>query len=445
MSFQQGLSGLNAMSTALNAVSNNVANASTVGYKSSNANFANLYAASLSGGGSVNAGIGVTVSTIAQAFTQGNITSTSNSLDLAINGNGFYKMQASDGSTVYTRNGQFSTDNQGYVINDAGNYLMGYAATADGTIVASDPVKLQLDTSNMAPQATGEALGGNATMELQLDSEEDVIDTATFPFVATDTDTYTYSTAMTIYDTLGVDHTLTTYYVKSSSSSTDGSTWEVWATLDGDADSAAMMGTLLFDTSGKLTGTLAADGTDQSPVTVLELPTASADGDAWTVDTGAADMGYDATGAALPNWKMDFDESTAYGGDSTVNAKSQGGYAQGNLSSYSVGSDGIIQGNYSNGESKILGQVVLTVFPNNNGLQNVGNNLWVATAASGEGLDGTPGAGARGVLQSSAVEDSNVDLTTELVNMITLQRNYQANSQSIKTQDEMMQVIVNLK
>ena len=150
-------------------------------------------------------------------------------------------------------------------------------------------------------------------------------------------------------------------------------------------------------------------------------------------------------GSGLPNWNVDFSGTTSFAGDSKVNSQYQGGFSQGALSSISISPDGIVLGNYSNGQTKNLAQVVLTTFPNVNGLLNVGNNLYQATAASGEGLDGTPGAGARGVLQASAVEESNVDLTAELVNMITLQRNYQANAQSIKTQDQIMQTIVNLR
>lgn len=415
MSFQQGLSGLNASSKALDVVGNNVANSSTVGYKSSSGHFADVYAASLSGSGASQVGIGTTLSSVFQQFTQGNITTTNNSLDVAINGGGFYKVTRDD-VIAYTRNGQFHADNQGFIVNDQDYRLMGYLATSTGVIVPSEPAEIQIDTSNIAPQATGAALGGDAEMVLNLDSSADVPSVATFNF--NNPLSYTFSTAQTVYDSLGVDHNITYYFVKTSTAGQ----WNVHATLDG--ANPLSMGNLNFDTSGQLTTAM--------PV---GLPAT------WAVTTGAATP----LGTGLPNWNIDFTGSTSFSGESTVNSQYQGGFAQGALSSISIGTDGIILGNYSNGQTKNLAQIVLTTFPNSNGLANLGNNLFQATSTSGEGLDGTPGAGSRGVLQSSAVEESNVDLTAELVNMITLQRNYQASAQSIKTQDQIMQTLVNLR
>lgn len=415
MSFQQGLSGLNASSKALDVVGNNVANSSTVGFKSSSGHFADVYAASLSGSGASQVGIGTSLSSVFQQFTQGNITTTNNSLDVAINGGGFFKVTR-DNIIAYTRNGQFHADNQGYIINDQNYRLMGYVATATGQIVPSEPAEIRIDTSNIAPQATGAALGGNAEMVVNLDSSKEVPSVS--PFNYNNPLTYTFSTAQTVYDTLGVDHNITYYFVKTATAGE----WDVYATLDG--ANPEQMDSLTFDTSGQLTST--------QPVA---LPTT------WAVSTGAATP----LGSGQPNWNLDFTGSTSYSGDSTVNSQYQGGYAQGALSSISIGPDGVVLGNYSNGQTKNLAQIVLTTFPNSNGLINLGNNLYQATSTSGEGLDGAPGAGSRGVLQSAAVEESNVDLTAELVNMITLQRNYQANAQSIKTQDQIMQTLVNLR
>lgn len=415
MSFQQGLSGLNASSKALDVVGNNVANSSTVGFKSSNGHFADVYAASLTGGGSSQVGIGTSLSAVFQQFTQGNVTATSNPLDIAINGGGFFRVTR-DNLVSYTRNGQFHTDNQGYIINDQNYRLTGYLATSTGTIVPSDPGQIRIDTSNISPRATGDALGGDATMVLNLDASLDVPTVGTFSY--TNPLSYSYSTAQTVYDTLGVEHTLTYYFAKAPATGQ----WDVYATMDG-ADPQSM-GSLQFNTNGVLTSAMP-----------MALPAT------WAVTTGAATP----LGSGLPNWNVDFSGTTSFAGDSTVNSQYQGGFSQGALSSISISPDGIVLGNYSNGQTKNLAQVVLTTFPNVNGLLNVGNNLYQATAASGEGLDGTPGAGARGVLQASAVEESNVDLTAELVNMITLQRNYQANAQSIKTQDQIMQTIVNLR
>lgn len=428
MAFQQGLSGLNASSKGLDVVGNNVANSSTVGFKSASGHFADLYAASLSGGSATQVGIGTTLSSVAQQFTQGNITSTSNSLDVAINGNGFYKV--TDGSTIaYTRNGQFHTNTEGYIVNDQNFKLMGYVATSTGEIVTSDPAPLQIDTGNAPPQATGTTK--NATMKLLLDSSAKPIDTTANPFSPSDPLSYNYSTSMTTYDTLGVEHAVRFYFVKGTTAAGE-TPWTTWATLDGKASSATNIGTLQFDSSGKL---------DSPASGIINLPKTSPPAADWTVSTGAVSP----IGTGQSYWAVDFTGSNSYSGESTVNAMTQDGYGQGALSSISISAKGIIQGNYSNGQTKNLGQIVLTTFTNNNGLNSLGNNLYQATEASGQGMDGAPRSGVRGALQSSAIEESNVDLTGELVNMITLQRNYQANAQTIKTQDSILQTLVSLR
>ncbi len=431
MSFQQGLSGLNSSSSGLDAVGNNVANSSTVGYKGSNAHFASVYAASLSGGAGSQIGIGSTVSSVFQQFTQGNITTTANSLDLAINGGGFFKVSR-DSAMSYTRNGQFHTDKDGYIVNDQNYQLLGYPAAASGTIVVADPVPIRIDTSNIAPRATGVAEGGSAKIVMNLNSQDGV---KTAAFSPTDPTSYNYSTSMTVYDTLGAKHTVALYFVKTATAGQ----WNVQATLDGDTvttdgdgTTLANLGNLTFNTSGQL------NPANQT----LSLPTTTAPASPdWAVNTGAVSP----IGLGLPYWSIDFSGTTSFAGSSTVTTMSQGGYAQGTLTSLSVGADGVIQGNYSNGQTRDLAQVVLTTFANPNGLLNLGNNLWQATADSGEAMDGAPGDGARGVLQSKAIEESNVDLTSELVNMITLQRNYQANAQTIKTQDSIMQTLVSMR
>ena len=419
MAFQQGLSGLNATSRALDVVGNNIANSSTVGFKSANGHFADVYAASLSGTGTSQIGIGTTLAAVFQQFTQGNISSTNNPLDIAINGNGFFRVTR-DGSTNYTRNGQFHPNEQGYIVNDQGYNLMGYMASPSGQIVPSDPSPIRLDTGNIAPQPTGAALGGDAQMVLNLDSNSAVPSAS--PFNYQNPLTYTYSTAQTFYDTLGVEHNVTYYFVRTNTPPGTGEVWDLHATLDG-AQPAAM-GSLSFNTSGQLT----------TPMPV-PLPTS------WVVSTGATSP----LGSGLPNWNMDFTGSTNFSGPNTVNSQHQGGYAQGALAGITIGTNGVILGNYTNGQSKNLAQIVLATFANPNGLINMGNNLYQATPNSGEGLIGAPGAGPRGVLQGTSVEESNVDLTNELVNMITLQRNYQANAQTIKTQDQIMQTLVNLR
>lgn len=411
MSFQQGLSGLNSSSKALDVLGNNIANANTVGFKSAEVHFADVYANSLSGGGASQVGIGSTISGIQQTFSQGNITATNNPLDISINGGGFFRMNQS-GEITYTRSGQFHLDNAGYIVNDATMRLTGYPADANGVISASSPVDLQLSASQIPPRATSAALAGNLTAALNLDSRQGV--PAVTPFNFANPQTYNYSTALSVYDTLGVSHTMTMYFQRASA----GGPWNVYGTMDG-ATPQAFPAALAFNTSGVLTTAMP-----------LVLPS-------WALTTGAA--------TPWSPGSMDFAGTTQYGSASSVDRLTQGGYATGSLTGLSVAGDGVVQGRYSNGQSRNLGQVVLATFANPNGLQSLGNNQWALTSDSGPELVSAPGTGSRGVLQSASIEESNVDLTKQLVDMITQQRNYQANAQSIKTQDQILQTLVNLR
>ncbi len=409
MSFQHGLSGLNAASKNLDTIGNNVANSSTVGFKSGQTIFADVYANALTGAGGAQTGIGVKVAQVAQQFTQGNITTSNNTLDVAINGNGFFRM-SDNGAITYSRNGQFQLDDEGYIINANGSRLTGYMADASGVLSAGAPTELNINTADLNPLATTEV---NAV--LNLDSTKPII-TATFN--SADSTTFSSSTAVTAYDTLGNSHVLQTYYVKTAANE-----WDVYLACDGTVVDGVTGGTV--DPITTLNFTSAGALSTGSPVTAIP---------AITVTTGAAALDFD----------IDFAGTTQFGSDFSVNSLTQDGYTSGSLSGFTIADDGIINGRYTNGQSAVLGQVVLASFSNPNGLQPLGNNLWAETSASGQPLINAPGAGNAGVLQSNAVEDSNVDLTAELVNMITAQRYYQANAQTIKTQDEVMQTLVNL-
>jgi flagellar hook protein FlgE len=451
MAFQQGLSGLKAFSKGLDVVGNNVANASTVGFKSSNPHFADVYAASMDGSAGSQVGIGTHLAAVFQQFTQGNITATNNPLDIAINGGGFFNVTR-DGTVFYTRNGQYHTDNEGYITNDMGYRLMGYIASNEGVILPSTPQEIQIDAGNIAPRPTGSALGGDARMVLNLDSSVGVPtnntdDNVTCNFSHMNPLTYTYSTAQTFYDTLGVEHNITYFFVKLPPSGATPAVgeWNVYATLDGadpkklDASGAPTADpTLTFDANGKLI--IPANGIIPLP-SGASAPALPFGNGGWDVTTGAESP----MGDGQPNWNLNFSGTTNFAGTSTVNSHGQGGYGQGMLASVSVSDMGYVLGNYTNGQSKILAQVVLSTFVNMNGLVDVGNNLLQQTTASGQPMVGVPGSSNRGVLRATAVEESNVDLTDELVNMITLQRNYQANAQTIKTQDQIMQTLVNMR
>ncbi|MFO7541408.1 MAG: flagellar hook protein FlgE [Thiobacillus sp.] len=414
MSFQQGLSGLNAAAKNLDVIGNNVANSSTVGFKQAKAEFADVFANSLTGSGGAQVGIGVKVTQVAQQFTQGNITSTNNPLDIAVNGAGFFRMD-NGGEITYQRNGQFQLDRLGFIVNPSGARLSGYTANSSGVLSTGASAPLSINTADLVPQITSEI---NAV--LNLDSGSAPVDAAMVPFNMNDPTSFHSSTAVSIFDSLGNSQTLQTFYVKRPSGD-----WDVYAANDGALIGpvppavAVPVGTLSFNTSGALTSGM--------PLPAINVPAT-------------------ATGAATPfPVTLNYTGTTQFGSVFSVNALDQDGYTSGRLAGFSVGADGMLLGRYTNGQAAVLGQVVLANFANPNGLQQLGNNMWAETATSGVPLVGTPNSGGLGVLQSSAVEDSNVDLTAELVNLITAQRVYQANAQTIKAQDAVLQTLVNLR
>ena len=424
MSFQQGLSGLNAAARNLDVIGNNVANASVSGFKGSTAQFADMFANSLGGAGAGQIGIGAQLNAVAQQFSQGNITATSNPLDVAINGSGFYRM-SQNGAISYSRNGQFHTDNAGYIVNGDNLRLTGYSVDAAGNIVATSPGDLRVSTADIAPKATTTFTSG-----FNVDSRSGVLAPASFN--ATNPATYTSSTSGSVFDSLGNSHVFTLYFLKSASND-----WSAYATVDGAASAAGVpIGVTLgggasealsFDTSGALT----------APAAPVDI---SVDLDAIAAALGTVN------GATSPlDFTLDMATATQFGTGFSVNTLTQNGYTAGHLSGFGIDGNGVMQGSYSNGQTKTLGQVVLASFNNSQGLKPVGKGQWEETSQSGLPVVGVPASGSLGALQAAAVEDSNVDLTAELVNMITAQRVYQANAQSIKTQDAILQTLVNMR
>ncbi len=438
MSFQQGLSGLNSSSKALDVLGNNIANANTVGFKSAEVHFSDVFANSLSGSGASQVGIGATISGIQQSFSQGNVTATNNPLDISINGGGFFRMSL-NGAITYTRNGQFHLDNAGFIINDQQMKVTGYVAdAASGVISASSPEPIQLSASQINPRATNNPLAGPVTAALNLNAGDKVKGGAATPtpFALNNPESYNFSTALSVYDTLGVAHTLTMYFQRAPTTVapiTESPDWKVYGTLDGKLPDGAPtpptpFTTLNFNTSGVL----------PTAMPNINLPT-------WTLTSGAGPFGPPDAASGTVQATINFTGTTQFGSASSVDSLTQGGYASGSLTGLSAGADGVIQGRYSNGQARDLGQIVLATFANPNGLQSLGNNQWALSSISGPELVSAPGTGSRGVLQSSSIEESNVDLTKQLVDMITQQRNYQANAQTIKTQDQIMQTLVNLR
>jgi flagellar hook protein FlgE len=346
-----------------------------------------------------------------------------------------------NGATTYTRNGQFHLDKNGYIVNDQSMKLTGYAAPS-GIVVPSTPQPIQISASDLPPIETGTSTSSGFTgvkANLQLDSraKEPIVSPWVPAVVASagpppvtaatlytpDPQSYNFSTAISIYDSLGNSHALTMYMVKTP---TPGQ-WEARFNVDGTSDAyvSPQASPVNFDSTGKLISAPVALTINLASVnSALNLPS-----------NATSPMTFD----------VNFTGSTQFGSAFGTNRLEQDGYAAGRLVGLSVGADGIIKGRYSNGQNFAQGQIVMANFTNPNGLQSLGNNQWVETSVSGAAMLGAPNTSSLGALSSSTVEESNVDLTAELVNLITQQRNYQANAQSIKTQDQIMQTLVNLR
>jgi len=434
MGFQQGLSGLNISSKNLEVIGNNVANANTYGAKSSRAEFADMYAASLGGGGSNGIGIGARVAAVAQQFTQGNITTTSNSLDLAINGRGFFALADSQGETVYSRNGQFKRDANGYLINNEKHQLLGQALDASGAPAGPAGTPIQLTNDSSPPQKASAI-----TMTANMDARAKI---PTAPIDFSNSSSYNFVTSQTAYGDNGAPIALN-YYFKKTAAATPGDptltppdpgvggTWTVYMSADGNTNAASVQN----------------DGGSPPLPTPIATFTFNANG---TLPTGTTftipSIPGGNNGQPLTGVTLNLSGTTEYSGAYAVTDLSGGGYAQGNLSDFVIETDGTVTARYTNGQSKALARVQLADFKNLNGLQPVGSNEWKPTASSGDPLPlGTPGSGVYGLLQSGALEESNVDLTGELVNMIVAQRAYQANAQTIKAEDQVQQTLVNLR
>ncbi|MDR2364286.1 MAG: flagellar hook protein FlgE [Zoogloeaceae bacterium] len=463
MAFQQGLSGLNVYSKALDVVSNNIANASTVGFKASSAHFADVYAGALNGAANSQIGIGVSLMAVQQQFTQGNVSVTNNGMDMAISGNGFFRFQKSpnDLTPYYSRNGQFHLDKDGYIVNSNGCFLTGYDSPDGETINTASIVPLTVGTGAIPPKQTGwstlvNQTDGGLKVGVNLDARDESSATVSvgsdweqltpFAWNATfQSSMFNYSTPAAIYDQAGTMHTLTNYYVRTGDTGVAARTWDVYTVIDNKYLVSATPNTLVFNADGTLSTTNARFELDMSQTlmqdgTIVDL---TADTPTWP-----ATVSYNWFQATTPSGKafyLDLSETTQFGMPNNVDAITQDGYIAGSLTNLSVSQEGYVMASYSNGQNKMMGQVILAEFANPNGLQSTGSNMWIETYTSGQATIGVPGGGTRGIVESGQVEDSNVDLTQELVNMIVMQRNYQANAQTIKTQDQIMSTLVNLR
>lgn len=481
MSFQQGLSGLNLSAKQLDVIGNNVANSGTVGFKQSQAQFSDMYAASLAGGGAVQVGTGGKVAAVVQQFTQGNITNTSNPMDVAISGQGFFRMIDPSGSILYSRNGQFQVDKNGFIVNNQGHKLSGYMPNAAGTIIPGQPLPIQLNAADVAPKQTA-----NVVVGVNLDAREATPVNPTFSPL--DPTSYNRSTSTSVYDSLGVNHMGALYFqrvpvatVGNGSFAAASATMTVGSTANLAVGNTVTLAAVTYTITAVVNGTTLTVSPPSAGAVAAAPATTNAGSANWntylTVDgvpvpaagTALTQLNFNTlgqlnsttppstpvgtmssaaftpTGAAAQTVSFNFAQTSQYGGSFSVNSQTQDGYSSGQLSKFNTSADGTILGSYSNGQSRALGQMLMANFTNPQGLQPMGNNEWVESATSGGPLVGTPGSSSLGVLQSSATEDSNVDLTAELVNMIVAQRVYQANAQTIKTQDAVLQTLVSMR
>ena len=402
--FSIALSGLTAANSALDITSNNVANANTVGFKSSQAEFADVYSSGAVNLNNSTAGEGVRLVTAAQQFTQGNISTTSGALDLAISGNGFFTLNSPNGF-VYTRNGQFSEDANGNVVTATGQFLQVYPPLANGGFNTGALSNLNLNTAQSAPVATST---GNVILNLPSNATPP----PQAPFDPTNSNTYNQSTSTTVYDSLGNSYPATFYFVQTAVPDQ----WQVYTTVNGTQVGGVQA--LTFSSSGTVT--------------------APANGDLTFNGFAPPD------GAQAMNLTFNFGQATQYGQQFGVTSITQNGYTTGQLSTVAIDPAGVVSAVYTNGRSTQLGQLAIANFPNSQGLQQLGNTNWAQTFASGTVVQGTAGSAGFGSIQSGALESSNVDLTTELVNMITEQRAFQANAQVITTADQLSQTVISI-
>jgi len=405
MTLDVALTGINAASTELSTIANNIANASTTGFKKSGVAFTDIYARSTFGAQRNAPGEGVNVSRINQDFSQGGMEATGNNLDLAVEGLGMFQV-TDQGTPMYTRDGSFGLDRNGFIVNAQGHRLNGYTTNENAQI---EPVigELKIEYSDLQPKITE-----NVTLGMNLDSSAEVLPA----FDVSDPSTFNYSASATVFDSLGSEQVATLYVHKDAPNA-----WSGFLYVDGQEVSQPGGEELLFNTSGALD---TVNGTpDRNFSSILFTP---------------------ASGAEPMALEFGIGEVTQYESAFGTNTLSQDGYSSGRLSNFDVDPTGVIFGRFSNGQSRTMGQVTLSNFANVQGMQPQGGNAWVKTFASGEPVVGVPGSASLGLIQSGSLEESNVDITEELVAMISAQRGFQASAQVISTDDQLTQTIMNL-
>ncbi|WP_191117003.1 flagellar hook protein FlgE [Vibrio campbellii] len=397
MSFNIALSGLDATNTELNTISHNIANASTYGFKGGRTEFAAVYNGMQPGG--------VEVASISQNFDKnGSVTGTGRAMDLAINGSGFFVTKDHMGQMLYTRAGVFGTDKNNFVTANNGAKLQGYSVDNNANLQTGSVGDIKVSTSSLNAKATD-----NLDFVANFDASATAVDQAIYPFDSSDPNSFNSSYTTKVYDSLGNSHTVTQYFTKTSDNE-----WQVNVEVDGAPTTPATAQTVQFNT----------DGTLASP-------------------TGSFNVAFPAAGANAMSIDISLNGSTQFGAAFGVSTNNPNGYTSGELAGVRVEDNGMVYATYTNGQSQLQGQVVLADFANTQGLSKVSGTAWTQSFSSGAPIMGVPGTGTLGDLTPGALEGSNVDLTSELVTLMTAQRNYQANAKTISTNDKLTQALFN--
>lgn len=462
MSFNIALSGLNAAQKDLDVTSNNIANVNTTGFKESRAEFVDVYASSLLASGKTKVGDGVLTADVAQQFSQGSIQFTNNSLDLAITGNGFFATvpELDSLETSYTRAGQFKLNDSNFVVNSAGEFLLGFPVNSDGSsssVSLSTASPVLIPTSSGAPTQTSEV-----DIRMNLPAGDSYIAGAPGNFDVGDTLTYNHSTSVTIFDSLGDSHVMTYYFVKDDPT-VNSNSWMVFAAVDGDpidlidppGDTDPVSGAPLTNpVGGAVSGPTAVTGArlnfNPSGDFISQVPDLANGGIITRDFANHLPNGADPTQTVQIDFNLDptgpnANEPTQFASNFEVTALDQDGLAVGRLTGIDIGTDGLVRATYSNGTSEPLSRIALVNFANEQGLTQIGNTSWKESISSGEALAGEGGTGTFGTINSSALEQSNVNLTTELIDLISAQRNFQANSRALEVDNQLNQTILQIR
>ena len=461
MSFNIALSGVNAAQRDLDTTANNIANVNTVGFKESRVEFGDVYATSLLAGGKTKVGDGVLTQEVAQQFSQGSLQFTNNALDLAITGNGFFGTVPSIDSRdfSFTRAGMFKLNSENFVVNSNGDHLLGFPVNLDGTsasVALSTTVPVRIPDSSGAPQPTSEV-----SLKMNLPAGEDgvVLDL----FNPEDPLTYNAATSVTVFDSLGDSHVMTYYFLKDVSTSNEwvGVTYMDGLPLQSEGDTLnsppvtgnnvigeSSLGAgngvagfrLIFSSGGDFQAIQNSDGTPSPTGDVPSVPLG-----ATILGNGSDPTQFITTNLALDASNATPDEPTQFASAFEVTSLEQDGLPVGRLTGIDIGSDGLVRATYSNGTSEPIVRVALIRFANDQGLSQQSNTQWQESILSGEALAGEATTGTFGDINSSALEQANVNLTTELIDLIIAQRNFQANSRALEINNSLNQNILNIR